>query len=132
MYPVLSTTIPFAVRSNQEGINKCRPLIDHIIFTYITWITDIWTSDLESPDGGFCGGASFSVKGLATATTVCSSVCVGEGATFFYVCFCSSLEACLEACLGIFTGLKRQTRMRTSLNVPSFYRSDLDVRADRI
>jgi len=48
---------------------------------YITWITDIWPSDLESSDVGFCGGASFSVKGWATS--VCSSVCVGGGATFF-------------------------------------------------
>ena len=50
---------------------------DHIIVTYVTWTTDIWPSDLESSDGGFCGGASFSVKGWATA--VCSSVCVGGG-----------------------------------------------------
>jgi len=42
--------------------------------------SDIWPSDLESSDGGFCGGASFSVEGLAT--TVCSSVCVGGGAAF--------------------------------------------------
>jgi len=37
--------------------------------------SDIWPSDLKSSDGGFCGGASFSVEGLAT--TVFSSVCVG-------------------------------------------------------
>jgi len=41
---------------------------------------DIWLSALESFDGGFCGGASFSVEGLAT--TVCSSACVGRGAAF--------------------------------------------------
>jgi len=42
--------------------------------------SDIWLSALESPDGGFCGGASFSVEDLAT--TFCSSVCVGRGAVF--------------------------------------------------
>ena len=42
--------------------------------------SDIWPSDLESSYGGFCGGASFSVEGLAT--TVCSSVCVGGGVAF--------------------------------------------------
>jgi len=42
--------------------------------------SDIWPSDLESSDGGFCGGASFPVEGLAT--TVCPSVCVGGGAAF--------------------------------------------------
>jgi len=30
---------------------------DHIIVTYVTWTTDIWPSDLESSDGGFCGEA---------------------------------------------------------------------------
>jgi len=86
----------------KSGGYKYGPSSHRIIIkkvTYVTLITDIWPSDLESSDGGFCGCASFSVKGWAT--TVCSSVCVGRGAAFFYVCFCSSLEACLEACLGI-------------------------------
>jgi len=116
LYPVLSTTIPFAVRLNQEGINTGRPLIgsynSHI---YVTWITDIWPSDLESPDGGFCDGASFSVEGFTT--TVCFSVCLCGGAAFLRL-----LLFFLGGMLGLLfvTGLKRQTRMWTSWNVPSF------------
>jgi len=55
--------------------------LTHRLHNYITWITDIWPSDFESSDVGFCSGASFSVKGWAK--TVCSSVCVGGGVTFF-------------------------------------------------
>ena len=76
MYPVLSTTIPFA-EGYKYGPSSHQ---DHIIVTDVTWITDIWPSDLESSVVRFCGGASFSVKGWAT--TVCSSVCVVEGAAF--------------------------------------------------
>ena len=90
----------------------------HKLVTYVTWITDIWPSDVESSNGGFCSRGSFLVKGWATI--VCSSVCVGGGAAFFT--FASVLpwgHAWRHACVFV-TGLKRQTRMRTSWNVPSF------------
>jgi len=73
--------------------------------------TDIWPSDCESSE--LCVGALFS-----SVATVCSSVCFSGGAAF--LCwFLFFLEACLM----------RQTRMRTSWNVPSLYRSDQDVPA---
>jgi len=102
---------------------------NQISVIHVTCVSFIWSYErtvrIYTPlIWSYCkrNGASISVKGRAT--TVWSLVCVGGGATFFYVCFCSSL-----ACLGIFTGLKCQTRIMTSWNVPSFYRSDQDVRA---
>jgi len=113
-------TIPFAVRSNQEGINTGRPLIGSHN-SHICNMDDghlaLWLRVVRRL--GLRWGIIFS-KGLGD-NSLLFSLC-GWRSGVFYACFCSSLEACLEACLGIFSGLKRQTRMRTSWNVPSFYR----------
>ena len=122
LYPVLSTTIPFAVRSNQESINTGRPLIGS------------YTSHICNMDNGHLAlwlrvvrrwvlrwGIIFS-KGLGNNSlffSLCQSVWVEERCFLRLLLF--FLRGRFEACLGIFfTGLKRQTRMRTSWNVPSF------------
>jgi len=96
LYPILSTTIPFAVRLNQDGINTGRPLIGS------------YNSHICNMDNGHLAlwlrvvrrwvlrwGIIFS-KGLGDNIlffSLCQSVWVEEQR--FYVCFCSSLEACL-------------------------------------
>jgi len=63
-------------------------------------------------------GASFSVIGWVT--TVCSLVCVGGWAAFFtFASVLLWMHNWRHAWVFV-TGLKRQTRMRTSWNVPSF------------
>jgi len=120
--------IPFAERSNQEGINTGCSLIES------------YNSHICNVDNGHLALWLRVVRRWVLRWGIIFSKGLGDNSLFFSLCgwrsgvflrlFLFFLRGMLGCMLGyFFAGLKRQTRMRTSWNVPSVYRSDQDVRA---